>query len=169
VQLLFRSRSAVPNVLFAACGVLCLVGWCVLVRYDHHDMQDAYSSMDPMHAAGVVIFMVTFLLLHAASSWTYAEDIALVNLTRFAMFRREAYIFSDILYVVMCVVFAVFVILQHNEGAITAEYIILAAFEVLNLVNLYIQSRLVARTQGRKLVGSSGESDEYVVTLSVTR
>jgi len=92
-----------------------------------------------------------------------------VNLTWFAVFRREAYIFSDILYVVVCVVFAVFVILQHNEGAITTEYIILVAFEILNLVNLYIQSRLVARTPGRKPVGSSGESDEYVVTLTVTR
>jgi len=168
-RLLFRSRSAAPDLLFVACAVVCLVGWSMLVRYDHRDMQDAYSSMDHMHATGVVVFMVTFLLLHAASSWTYAEDIASVNLTRFAVFRREAYIFSDILYVVVCVVFAVFVILQHNEGAITTEYIILVAFEILNLVNLYIQSRLVARTPGRKPVGSSGESDEYVVTLTVTR
>ena len=169
-RLLYRRKSAVHDALFTACGVLCLVGWCVLVRYDHRDRRDAFSGMDGMHAAGVVVFMASFIALHAASSWAYAEDIVSVNLTHFAIFRREAYVASDVLYVIVCVVFAVLVILDRNSGAITAEYIILLAFEILNIANIYILSRLETRAApALKAAGSSVETDEYVVTLTITR
>jgi len=167
-RLLYRRKSAVCDAVFTACAVLCLFGWCMLVRYDHRDRRDAFSGMDGMHAAGVVLFMSTFLVLHAALSWAYAEDIVSVNLTSFAIFRRQAYVASDVLYVIVCVVFAVLVVLDRNGGAITAEYIILLAFEALNIANIYILSRLEARA-APKPVGSSGETEEYVVTLTITR
>ena len=164
-----RSEDVVGSqwhVVFAAALVATSIGLGMVVEFDHEYVPVEYAASDaPIewknriypHYVGVLLLLGGYISLHVPIAYLYVmqvysrHDFSVVCevhaqgaacADRPAQVRRGVYVGSEIIYLMLCMLFLVFWLLSMNDSAVATEYFLLAAFLLVAVLDGCLSFRI---------------------------